>query len=348
MSPPMRTLTALLLFAVACGNDAGMPGEVEQFDGTKTYEFGPFHIAPGVEVDGDCVQITLHNEDYANVNTVELTTGPGFHHSNWYYVPEFQFPGEDGTFKCDDRLFDQAVAAIKGGVIFAQSTQAPHETQRFPEGFVVRVPPKYKLVAQIHLLNPADTPLDLKPNIKLTYITDDKVTTRLAGMALQNAALALPPNMNSRFTVECDMEERHQLALHRPLDFKVYYALAHYHSLGTGLTIEAVKDSGESATIYTTTTAVGDVLGGPIAPAFDMTGYTKLRLSCDFYNPRAQTVGWGIGDQEMCIFLAFTDSSYNFGGGVLEEGAPLNPLMVGNTMTYQNPCVTFANDSDRG
>lgn len=333
----MRTLTAWLLFASACAGD-----------GSKTYEFGPFHIAPHEEISESCVQISLNNDDYMNVNAVELTTGRGFHHSNWFYVPQSTFAGEDGTFNCDDRLFDQAVAAIFGGVIFAQSTQAPHETQQFPNGHVVRVPPRSKLVSQIHLLNPSDQPLDLRPNIKLTPIPDDDVTTRLAGISFQNQALRLPANMSSKFSVECDLGSEHQDKLKRPIDFKIHYALAHYHELGTGLTIEAIKPTGEADVVYTTTTAVGDVMGGPISPAFDMTGYQKLRMSCDFYNPRSQVVGWGIGDQEMCVFLAFSDSTFNFGGGVNTRVAPDNEQRVGNTMTYSNLCELFANDADRG
>lgn len=346
--PAMRTLTALLLFATACGTDTGVQQPAAQFEGTKTYQFGPFDIAPGKEINDQCVQISLNNDDYANVNVVELNTGPGFHHSNWFYVPDFTFGGPDGAFTCDDRGFDQAVAAIKGGVIFAQSTQTPHETQRFPEGVVVRVPPHHKLVSQIHLLNATEGTLSLRPDIKLTYVRDDKVVTRLAGMSFQNAALALPPLMNSKFSVECDIAKAHDTALHRAPDFKIYYALAHYHELGTGLNVSAIKPTGEVSNIYTTATSVGDSLGGPIDPLFDFTGYSKIRFSCDFYNPRSQVVRWGVGDQEMCVFLAFTDSTYNFGGGVLERDEPGNPLMVGNTMTYENPCLVIANDADHG
>ena len=345
----MRTLGILLLLA-ACGDDTGMMVEEDvQFEGTKTFEFGPFVVAPQQEVTSDCVQISLNNEDYANVNVVELTTGPGFHHSNWFFVPEFTFPGPDGTFKCDDRGFDQAVAAIAGGVFFAQSTQKPHEIQGFPEGVVVRIPRRHKLVSQIHLLNPSEEPLNLAPNIKVTFVKDANVTTRLAGIAFDNKAIALPPNMRSRFTIECDLSPKHQDLFDRAPDMKFYYALAHYHDLGTALTVEAVKPTGESATMFTTTALTGDALGGRIDPIFDFAGYTKIRFSCEFYNPRTTTVRYGVGDQEMCTFLAFSDSTYNWGGGELDKTvAPGNPQMVGNMMTFTNACQVLANDADRG
>jgi hypothetical protein len=78
-----------------------------------------------------------------------------------------------------------------------------------------------------------------------------------------------------------------------------------------------------------------------------MVGYTKLRMSCEFYNPRAAVVGWGVGDQEMCVFLAFSDSQYNWGGGVTEQSPPENPQMVGNMFTYTNGCSVYANDASR-
>jgi hypothetical protein len=330
----MRHLALATALLAACSSD-----------GDHSYDFGPYDIEPAQEITRSCVQITLDNSDYLYVNSVELTTGPGFHHSNWFFVPEHIFPGEDGTFNCRDRDYSEAVAAVFGGVLFAQSTQAEHEVQQFPAGVAVPLPPHSKIVAQIHLLNGGDAKLKVKPNIKLGLIPKRDVATTLAGISFQDQALALPANRQSRFTVECDLGFRHREVFGRDPDFKIYYALAHYHELGTGLSVEAVRDTGEAKTVYTTSTQIGDTLGGPIDPPFDMTGYTKLRFWCEFYNPRPDVVKWGVGDQEMCVFLAFSDSPYNWGGGVNDEGDPENETMVGNAMHYSNPCTVFATDA---
>ena len=346
MKATMRSVfVGAMLVGAACGTSD--PAPTEDPLAPRTLPFGPFEIPAGAEISEDCVQISLHNDDELFVNAVELTTGPGFHHSNWLFVPDHVFEGEDGTYRCDDRGFDQAVAAIFGGVLFAQSTQTPHEIQQFPEGVAVKIPPHSKLVSTIHLLNPTEETLSLSPEIKLMPVAEASVSTLLSGISFQNQALALPGNMQSRFTVECDLSERHNFIFGRDPDFNIYYALAHYHELGTALTIEAVKPDGTSTPVYSTAIAVGDTLGGPITPPFSMAGYTKLRMSCDYFNPRPQTVRWGIGDQEMCVFLAFSDSPYNWGGGVNARVAPENPQMVGNTMTYTNPCTVFANDASR-
>jgi hypothetical protein len=332
-------LASSLLALAACGGGGDGP--------VRSYDFGPYTVNGGEEIESDCVQISLHNEAAVYVSAVELTTGPGFHHSNWTYVPEHVYAGPDGTFDCKGRGYSEAVSAVHGGVLFAQSTQTPHEVQAFPPGVAIKLPPKTKLIAQIHLLNPTDAPLKLAPNITLTTLPEAEVTTMLAGISFQNQALALPANRASRFTVECDLGERHNALLGTDPSFRIYYGLAHYHELGTQLTLEAVRPDGTAALVYSTAHLAGDTLGGPIDPAFDMTGFTKLRFACDFYNPRAEVVKWGFGDQEMCVFLAFSDSPYAWGGGANERDPPQNETVVGNALHYSNPCAVFATDARR-
>lgn len=330
-----------VVFAVAL---AGCQAEEDPL-AARTYPFGPIDIPGGSEDTGTCVQFTLHNDQPLFVNQIELATGPGFHHSNWLHVPEHVFPGPDGIFTCDDRAYDQVSAGILGGVFFAQSTQAPHETQTFPEGVALKVPPHSKIVANIHLLNTGDEDLHLEPTMKITPIAEDVVTTLMASVTFEYHPLSLPPQKQSRFSVECDLTERPEPLAARP-DFKLYYALAHYHEWGTGLTIEAVKPTGEAATIYTTKNKAGDVLGGMLEPQFSMAGYTKLRLTCDYFNDKAQTIYYGNGVGEMCIFNAFSDSPYTWAGGALDE-EPGVGTDDGGVTTFSRGCQVFAIDGTR-
>lgn len=336
-----RFVLPILLCALAGCDSTSEP------DLLRSYDFGPFDLGAGQEIENDCVQITLHNDEPIFVGSVELTTGVGFHHSNWLYVPEHIFAGPDGVFDCDERGYNEPVAAVYGGVLFAQSTQAPHEVQQFPPGVAVKLPARTKLIAQVHLLNATEAAITLRPNIKLALRPEAEVQTLLNGISFQNQALALPSLRPSRFTVECDLGPEHRRIFGRDPDFHIYYALAHYHSLGTGLTVEAMRADGTTTPIYSTASQVGDTLGGPIDPPFDMTGYTGLRFSCDFYNPRPEIVRWGFGDQEMCVFLAFADSTFNWGGGVNEPGPPHNEQIVGNAVHYTEPCAVFATDAER-
>jgi hypothetical protein len=337
----------------SCGGSAQAPAaDAAQDDSSpRSYAFGPYTLTPGEEITNDCVQITLHNDAPLYINQVHLTTGAGFHHSNWFYVPEDKFIGSDGadtdgTFDCSSRNFDEAAAAIFGGVLFAQSTQDPDEIQQFPDGDVVTIPAHSKLFAQIHLLDVTDGNLSLSPTIALTPLPLAQVKTRLAGLSFEDMALALPPGQQSRFTIDCDLGSASQIVSGGPPSFHIYYALAHYHALGTGLTFEAVTAAGSATTIYTTATHIGDTLGGELAPPFDFTGYTRLRVSCDYYNDTADVVNWGNGSAEMCVFLAFTDSKWDWGGGVTSPDAPGPMTLDGNVETYSHACSVYATEAN--
>ncbi|HSN28362.1 MAG TPA: hypothetical protein VLT45_18885 [Kofleriaceae bacterium] len=341
----MRLVGALVLVAACTSSDPSGGGK-------QTYKFGPFSIAPGEEVTGRCVQIDLHNSDDLYINTIDLETGPGFHHSNWFFIPEHFYADQPDVFPCDETAVT-VTAAVNGGVLFAQSTQLAMQTQAFPEGVAIHIPPHSKLLAQIHLLNPGDSTLKLSPTISLTPLAKKDVTTVLAAISFENHALGLPPNQQSRFTLDCDLAPLSQQlydqgeATSATPDWKIYYALAHYHALGTGLTLEAVKPDGSATQVFTTANRVGDALGAAIDPQFDMTGYTRLRFSCDYYNNTAATVPWGVGTNEMCVFLAFSDSKFNWGGGVTSDDAPGTPTDVNGVMSYTHACQVLANDASR-
>jgi hypothetical protein len=150
----VRRLIFVLVVA-ACGSDPAVAPE------PRTFEFGPYPLAAGQEINSQCVSAALGNEEPLYINSVELTTGPGFHHSNWFWVPEEIFSGPDGTWKCSDRQYDEANAGIYGGVLFAQSTQAQHEVQAFPTGAAIVIPPHARIVAGTHLLNTGDEDLSV-------------------------------------------------------------------------------------------------------------------------------------------------------------------------------------------
>jgi hypothetical protein len=344
MTGSMRSLVWLVLVSmVGCATDDRTPLD----DGSQTFRFGPLTIPADTEDLGQCVALTLHNTEELYINEVELTTGPGFHHSNWLWVPDHLLPGPDGIFPCKDRNYDQTAAGIVGGVFFAQSTQSPHEVQHFPDGVALKLPVGAKLVAQIHLLNTGDEAIPLDPTISFRTVPKSHVINKLASVTFEYHPLALPPQKRSRFTVECDLAPRHLEVFGTMPSFNIYYALAHYHEWGTGMTLEAVKSDGTAATIYSTAANVGDTLGGSISPAFSMSGYSKLRLRCDYYNDTAQTIYYGNGTGEMCIFNAFSDSPYNWAGGALDSGDPGQPTNVDGVMSFTRGCQVFAVESEK-
>ncbi len=323
-------------------------------DAAKTYRFGPFPLDPGQEETDTCVSVSLNNAEPIYVNTVDMVGATGIHHSNWFWVPDNDaFPSPDGTWSCSQYHFDTAAAAEFGGVLFAQSTQATHETQAFPEGAAIKISPHAKIIGNLHLLNTGDSSLSVPLSLTIHPIPAKDVVSVMVGFAMENQSILLPPQATSRFSVECDFTDSwsYLYSMHlvdSPVpNFKIYHALPHYHALGVGMTFEAVRDSdGGADTIWTTAGRIGDTLGGMLDPPFDVTGHSKLRFSCEYTNPRTATVGWGNGDQEMCIMFAFTDSTYTWDAGVLSSGDPGPMVLDGNVMSYTAPtCKVVAADA---
>jgi uncharacterized membrane protein len=321
----------------ACGSPAIAPDPM-------TFEFGPYALTAGQELNNQCVSVTLNNDEPLYINSVELTTGTGFHHSNWFWVPESDFGGGDGTWKCSDRQYDEAVAGLAGAVLFAQSTQATHELQQFPEGAAIVIPPRSRIVAGTHLLNTGEDALQVSMTLKITPIAE--ATRPLNGMSFTNQSIRIPPHRVSRMSMECPVETAYRNVYGAAPDFQIVYALAHYHDLGTGMTIEAVKPDGSATTVFTTANRIGDALGGMIDPGFDITGYTKMRYWCEFDNPRDTDVTWGVGTREMCTFLAFTDSPAKIAGGALNYNE--TPVITdhGAYIDYAYPCDLIATPID--
>jgi hypothetical protein len=263
---------------------------------------------------------TLGNAQPLWIHELGFTAGAGWHHSNWLHVPEDTYDGPDGFWSCEERDFDPIAAAVVGGVLFAQSTQAGAETQAFPKGAAMRLPPHARVVGQLHALNASEEDLSSTLEMTLHTLAESEVKTRLLGLSIDYRSLELPPKTRSRFTTTCDIAARHQKVVGRPLDMKLYYFLPHYHALGLGMSVDAIGKDGQARRVVSSDADVGDPSGTIIDPPFDLQGVDRLRVSCEFDNPRNDVVRYGLGDQEMCVLLAFTDSEVMWGGGDLSAG----------------------------
>jgi hypothetical protein len=338
----------LMLAAVgACSSPDAIGVDAPATPAPLSHRIDTYPLAAGQEITNRCVSWTLGNDQPLYINAVTLATGSGFHHSNWFWVPGGSYPGPDGSWSCDSRGYDEALAAARGGVVFAQSTQAVDETQAFPPGVVIVIPPHAKVVAGIHLLNAGDQPLTTPLDLTLTPIAAAEVTTRLAALSLTYEALEIPPGRTAEFTVDCPLGDRFREVVGGPLDLKVYDALPNSPARGRRIELGAAGASGD-ATVFSTMSAIGEPAGRALSPAFDLTGFDRLRFTCTFTSDRARTVRWGVGDQEMCVMLTFIDGAFNWGGGVLERDQPGTPIDDGATLHYTQPCALYALPAHQG
>lgn len=331
-----RTALALAWLA-GCAGDAADGADPGGQDLTLEREFTGIRVAAGTESTGLCASWRLDNDQPIYVNRVDMAAGPGWHHSNWFYVPEGTFAVDDGVWECGGQ-FDGFKAALSGGVLFAQSTQATAETQAFQPGAALEVPPRSVVVGELHIINVGEAELDTALGLTLGLTPEEEVDTRLRPLALDFHQLAIPPQQRSRFETSCDLEE----VFGAPLDFSLHYVLPHYHRFGVGMDIEMMGGARDGETIYGIESGIGEPLGRSMAPPLSLAGAQGIRFACEFDNPTDDTIYFGNNQNaEMCIMLAFTDSTLYWGGGVVEGTATLRGEEDG-VAVYDGDCRAIA------
>ncbi|MFO0682350.1 MAG: hypothetical protein U0234_09880 [Sandaracinus sp.] len=303
-----------------------------------SHTFPTVDLAAGDERLELCQAWTLNNDEPIYVDSVTMDAGPGWHHSNWMWVPDTQFPGDDGTFRCRDREFDELAAALGGGgVFFAQSTQATHEVQSFEPGAAFLVPPHARIIGAIHVFNLTADPVSTALTFTVHGLPSTHVTTLLHGLALDDRGIDIAPHSTTRVELSCDLDA----AVRGPLTARIHYVLPHFHGLTTGWELFAVGGPSDGALVYGTSSGIGDPLGGRLETPFDLTGATGLRLRCTYENPGSDAVTWGpYRTDEMCMVLAYVDGDHQFGGQ--STGTPTTTTDPDGTVEQRSTCIAIA------
>ncbi len=320
-------LVPVLAITVGCSGDAtsdtqtsGSAGTDSMGDGdgdgddpiesaSFTHMFGERALAPYEEVT-DCVSWTLNNDEPLYVQAVTQANLGFFHHSNWFVVPDDLYPGEDGYWKCGDRGFSELAAAASGTVLFAQSTQSFVENQRTMQGAVVKIPPNHTVVAGAHMLNAS--PQDITTNLFMTLevIHPRHVETILTPFRLSYLDLEIPPLTKSRFSGNCgDIAGKVSDSTGAPFDMKLHYVLPHYHYLGDYFSLEMQGGSLDGEKVYELNGFNGEANGRTFDPPLDISDINGFSFTCGYDNWRDVSIGWGIGDQEMCVMLGLADTN---------------------------------------
>jgi hypothetical protein len=179
--------------------------------------------------------------------------------------------------------------------------------------------------------------------LNLSALPGDAATAKMNAFGVSYRPLRLPPHATSTFTGECELAKTHLGVTGRPLDFKVYYVLPHYHARGVGARVEVIGGTNDGHALYQSSSKYGEPLGKTLDDPFALTGATGVRFSCTFDNPSDEVIGWGNSDQEMCMIGMFVDSEYKWAGGVL--GKDTNQVLgdtEGNGIIQNTgPCEVF-------
>lgn len=283
---------------------------------TITHEFGAGMLPPFGETE-PCVSWTLNNEQALYVQSVTVSNLSSFHHSNWFVVPDDVYPGEDGFWDCGSRNFDEIAAAQAGTVLFAQSTQSWVETQRTAAGAIIKIPPRSRVVAGVHLLNLSAAEITTNLWLSLELIHPRDVEVVLTPMRLSYLDLDIPAMSRSRHSSSCDIKTYYEGYSGQPYDIKLHYALPHYHSLGDFFELRQLGGPDDDKALYHLEGFNAEANGRTYDPPIPLGDGNGLSFTCGYDNFRSQDVGWGIGDQEMCVMLLLVESDLLMDGSVL-------------------------------
>lgn len=294
------------------GACAPLPGE------TLHHDFGDQTLGPGEEIGSMCQTWVLGNETELFVNAVELRNGGGYHHSNWFFVPEAFRDWPTGAWLgCYSDGFDEITAALAGGVLYAQSTQTRFELQKFQQGAVIRIPPHARIIGATHLLNFHPEALTTNLQMSLHVLRPEEVELRLVPAQFVYSDLAIPPLQRSLAGGDCDLDAASRELLDgKPLAMKIHYVLPHYHALGASFDLRIIGGPRDGESLVHLGAYSTDPYGFIFNPPVDLTGATGLHFECGWNNPRDEVIHWGIGDQEMCEALLFIESDIAFSGQV--------------------------------
>ena len=341
-------LALIVLWSLGCGREAAslnenadlpMP-ELDPDRRSVTHQF------PNIDLEGfeevtPCVTWRINNDEALYVNTITLYNEGASHHSNWFVVPEEMYDGPDGFFDCGSRGFDELTSAVSGAVIFAQSTQSRDEVQQLPEGVVIKIPPRHRVVAGTHFLNLSSRAMTTSLRMSFGLIHPRLVQTVVAPLHLGYFDLHIPPQRQSRHTGECALSEIYRQASGSDFDMKLYYLLPHYHSMGNFFRVEIMGGPRDGETIMEMAGFNAEANGVVFDPPIDLTGTDGLRVTCGYNNTRDEEVGYGIGDQEMCEFLGLVDTRVMIEGGVRNHSED-NVTDHGDYIEYVTECTALA------
>lgn len=296
-------------------------------------------LEPHQETDDLCQSWALDNAQELLVTEVTMNNDGGYHHSNWFFVPNGAYDAPEGTWKCSQYGFEEFEAAVQGGFLFAQSTQSRHEVQRFPTGAAVRIPPYSVIIGNTHVHNMTEERITTNMRLRLQTAPRDRVSTLLVPARFSYYDLEILPRARATFTAECDLSGPYREVMGEPLEYVLHYVLPHYHGLGVVAEM-AVAGGPHDGLVLHRHEGFGTNFGRAFEPPVDLAalGATGLRFTCAYDNTTEETIEWGIHGDEMCVFALFADTRMAWDAEVPEDrGHVVRTTKDGVTM-HTGPC----------
>lgn len=302
------------------------------------HTFGPFDLAVGEELEGECESWVLDNAAPINVDAMLIETDGAFHHSVLFWVPEDFADWPLGRWEdCYNNGFDEVMAATNGGVLVATSTEVDGEVQVLPTGTAYTIPPRSRIIAAMHLLNDTGKAKTTAMRVKLKTVSSTEVS--LAPSQLVMPVLDIPGDVPSTFTGSCDVAAAHQAFANAPLTAKIHGFLPHFHPATTSFQVTVVGGPEDGRKLVDFGPYEPMTLGVTFDPPVDLTGATGLALTCSYDPSLAADPSWGNGHEQKCETLLLVESAVAFAGVIVPNES--TPAPVNGVHTWPCQVLTF-------
>lgn len=255
-------------------------------------------VAPGVESYG-CRLFQVPPEGLV-IRGEDVQFGRGGHHVLLYRTPYRQIPSHDeqGTVLDAQKVHDCSegatarwkVDAVLGG---SESFGSVGMLHRLPDGVGVVLEPSAVLVMSTHYLNTTSAPLEVDARINLLTMPREDLQVEAGLLYMDNQAISVPPLGEASARMRCAV----------PADLQFVSLQSHMHARGASFEAQLLAPSGESSSIYATTSWQEPPVR-EFAPPLLVPKGSRLEIRCDYRNTEARPVGWGLSSSdEMCQLI---------------------------------------------
>lgn len=240
-----------------------------------------FKVAPGEER-YECYRMNV-NED-AFITKIATGDAPGVHHQILAVTDQSK---PEGVSECSAVL----QAETESWLFLANSRALDFA---MPTGVAYRIPAGRQLVLEMHLFNPADSPIETTLTVDLTGIAETEVVSIAQLVEAGSLQIDLQPDRATTVNGKCTLAK----------DVSLFGLLPHMHSLGVSFKAWLEKANG-NVMLYDNT------FGGETQQfqRFDpvaMPQGTPLNVECDYFNSSSATVVYGPSTHdEMCFAISY-------------------------------------------
>ncbi len=295
---------AVLLLLSACAADSGNgadPGDDSPFpapDPLDGFQMSMTETAPaGTEI-WKCKVYDIPTDNWEPVNRVESLQSAGMHHMDIMALAFANVDIAPGEYDCQELYDTYPELMEKGVMLFA--AQAAEQTIQLPEGVVANLPPKIRVMHEIHYVNTSDKDVDVFSYVNAYTIHPNDVRETIWGNVVRDTDINIPANTDDTETTRCVMTK----------DIDLLFVASHTHQLGRSVKVRLFDgvNPGAGEQIYENTDWATPMLESFSPTPLHIAAGTGLEFDCNFSNPTDRDVHWGFtASDEMCqIALVFT------------------------------------------